>query len=189
MPSKVVEVVLPNKAVALVQAADLDEGTELQEDEGVAEKVGWKDTFDLEQVAGTLEGIAQAIRSGLEKAMPNKTTVELGIELAIKNGMLTSMLVDGKADASLKVTLEWGSQRLPGEEYLGQPGAEPADRPVSPVRDMHQRHRGQISGDRFFRRPGPGTYLRACCAWCTRVAGAVAGSYRHAGGGGCGAAA
>src|SRR5689334_639437 len=109
MPSKVVEVMLPNKAVALVQAADLDEGTELQEDEGVAEKVGWKDTFDLEQVAGTLEGIAQAIRSGLEKAMPNKTTVELGIELAIKNGMLTSMLVDGKADASLKVTLEWGS--------------------------------------------------------------------------------
>jgi len=102
MATKTVEVVLPNKTVGLVQVAELDEGR------GVAEKVSWKDTFDLEHVSGTLEGIAQAIRSGLEKAMPAKTTVELGIDLAVKNGMLTAMLVDGQANASLRVTLEWG---------------------------------------------------------------------------------
>jgi hypothetical protein len=99
---RVVEVVLPNESVALVQAVDLDEGGQ------VAEKVGWKDTFDLAGVSGTLEGVAQAVRSGLEKVTPSKTTVELGIQLAIKNGMLTGLIVDGRADASLTVTLEWG---------------------------------------------------------------------------------
>jgi hypothetical protein len=105
--SRVVEVVLPNKTVALVRAAELDDG-------GAAEKVGWKDTFDFEQVSGMLEGIAQAIRSGLGKVRPSRTTVELGIELAVRNGKLTGLLVDGEADASLRVTLEWGADPEPG---------------------------------------------------------------------------
>jgi hypothetical protein len=105
---RVVEVVLPNNAVALVQAADLDEGGQ------VAEKVGWRDVFDFEGVSGTLEGIAQAVRSGLEKVTPSRTTVELGIELAVKNGKLTGLIVEGDASASLKVTLEWGGQAEAG---------------------------------------------------------------------------
>lgn len=104
MAVRVVEVVLPNQAVALVRAADLDEGGQ------VAEKVGWKDTFDFEAVSGTLEGIAQAVRSGLEKATPSKTTVELGIDLAVKSGKLTGLVVEGNAAASLKVTLEWSGE-------------------------------------------------------------------------------
>jgi hypothetical protein len=103
MASRIVEVKLPNDVVALVQVADLEDGG------SPAQKVSWKDTFDFEQVSGTLEGIAKAIRSGLEKVMPSKTTVELGIELAVRNGKLTGLLVDGQANASLKVTLEWGS--------------------------------------------------------------------------------
>jgi hypothetical protein len=106
---RVVEVTLPNGAVALVRAADLDE------DGGqVAEKVGWRDSFDLAAVSETLEGIAQAVRSGLEKMTPSKTTVELGIQLAVKSGKLTSLVVEGDASASLKVTLEWGGQAQAG---------------------------------------------------------------------------
>jgi hypothetical protein len=105
---RVVEVVLPNKSVALVRATDLDEGGQ------VAEKVGWKDAFDLQGLSGTLEGIAQAVRSGLVKVTPSKTTVELGIELAVKNGKLTGLIVEGDAKASLKVTLEWGGQAESG---------------------------------------------------------------------------
>lgn len=112
MAVRVVEVELPNKTVALVRAADLDEGGQ------VAEKVGWKETFDLSEVSGTLEGIARAIRSGLEKVAPLKTTVELGIQLAVKNGKLTGLIVEGKADASLRVTLEWG-----GESSADDPAA------------------------------------------------------------------
>jgi Trypsin-co-occurring domain 1 len=112
MGSRVVEVVLPNNAVALVRVSDFDDGGQ------VAEKVGWKDTFDFADLAGTFEGIAQAIRSGLEKAAPSKTTVMLGIELAVKNGKLTGLIVDGQADASLTVTLEWSRDRSAD----GQPG-------------------------------------------------------------------
>jgi hypothetical protein len=105
---RVVEVVLPNGTVALVQAADLDGGGQ------VAEKVAWTDTFDFAQVTGTLEGVAHAIRSGLSKVTPSKTTVELGLQLVVKNGKLTALLVEGRADVSLKVTLEWGD-RAAGE--------------------------------------------------------------------------
>jgi Trypsin-co-occurring domain 1 len=104
MANTVVEVLLPNKTMALVQADELDAGG------GPAEKVGLKDAFDFQQVTGTLEGIAQAIRSGLDNVRPNKTTVELAIKLVVKNGRLTGMLIEGQADASLKVTLEWGSE-------------------------------------------------------------------------------
>ncbi len=104
MAVRVVEVMLPNKTVALVRVTDLDEGGQ------VAEKVGWRDVLDSEGVSGMLEGIAQAVRSGLEKVTPSKATVELGIELAVKNGKLTGLIVEGDAKASLRVTLEWGGQ-------------------------------------------------------------------------------
>ena len=105
MAVRIVEVMLPNKTVALVRAVNLDDGGGQ-----VAEKVGWKGVFDFEGVSGTMEGIAQAVRSGLEKVTPSKTTVEFGIELAVKNGKLTGLIVEGDASASLKVTLEWGGQ-------------------------------------------------------------------------------
>jgi hypothetical protein len=104
MAVRVVEVLLPNKTVAFVQAADLDEGGHS------AEKVGRKDIFEFADVSGTLEGIAQAVRSALVKVTPSKTTVELGIQLALKNGKLTGLIVEGKAEASLKVTFEWGME-------------------------------------------------------------------------------
>jgi hypothetical protein len=107
---RVVEVALPNKAVALVRATDLDTNGEFADRAGdqVAERAGWQDGFDFEGVSSTLEGIAQAVRTGLEKIAPTKTTVELGIELAVKNGRLTGLIVEGGVSASLRVTLEWG---------------------------------------------------------------------------------
>jgi hypothetical protein len=100
----VVEVVLPNGKVALMQAADLDD------DGHGAAKVSRKDIFRFEDVSGTLEGIGEMVRSGLEKVKPSKTTVELGIQLAVKNGKLTGLIVEGKVEASLKVTFEWGPE-------------------------------------------------------------------------------
>ncbi len=120
MASGVVEVVLPNGTVALVQVAEVDD-----DGAGPAEKVGWRDAFDLEHVSGMLDGISQAVRSGLGKARPSRTTVELGIDLAVRNGKLTGMLVDGEAAASLRVTLEWAADPVRGEsaEVPGPAGA------------------------------------------------------------------
>ena len=101
MATRVVETKLPNGTMALVQAADHDEGGRH------ADKAGRNDVFDFKNVSGTLEGVAEAVRAGLATVMPSKTTVELGIQLAIKNGKLTGLIVEGKAEASLTVTLEW----------------------------------------------------------------------------------
>jgi Trypsin-co-occurring domain 1 len=100
---RIVEVQLPNGAVALVRANDL--GSD------VAEKVGWPDRFDFGAVAQALEGIADAIRSAVSKAKPTTVRVELGIELAVKSGKLVGLIVEGEGTGSLTVTLEWKGDR------------------------------------------------------------------------------
>ncbi|MEY9857093.1 hypothetical protein ABH935_002701 [Catenulispora sp. GAS73] len=106
MDTSIVEVKLPNGTVALVQAVDAD-ALGADEEDGGAEQVKYSELFDFDKLTATLDGVAHAIKSGVEKALPSKTTVELGISLAVKNGVLAALIVDGKAEASLKVTLEW----------------------------------------------------------------------------------
>lgn len=99
MDTRVVEVTLPNKTIALVRAVDV---------EGVgASKTGFRDKFDFGDVASMLEGLSDGLRSALEKAAPGKVTVELAIELAVKSGKLTGLVVEGEGKGALTVTLEW----------------------------------------------------------------------------------
>lgn len=105
--TRVVEVDLPNGATALVRAREFDGGG--------ARKVGWEGRFDFKDVAQTLEGVTSALRSSLAKARPSKVTVELGVELAIKSGKLTALIVEGEGRGSLTVTLEWEGEHSTGE--------------------------------------------------------------------------
>ncbi len=98
MESKVIEVSLPNGGIALVQAREIDSGG--------ATKTGIG-RFDFEGVAKTLEGVADAIHGAVAKAAPSKVSVELGLEMAVKSGVLVGLVVDGETTASLTVTLEW----------------------------------------------------------------------------------
>jgi hypothetical protein len=41
-----------------------------------ATKTGLRDKFDFDEVAGTLEGISDAIKAALSKAAPDKVTIE-----------------------------------------------------------------------------------------------------------------
>jgi Na+/H+-translocating membrane pyrophosphatase len=100
MDRSVVEVELPNGVTALVQAVDAGGG---------AAKAARAGKLDLSAVMGALEGMSLAVKSALAKAAPDKVSVEFGLELAIKSGALTAMLVDGEGSASLRVTLEWQS--------------------------------------------------------------------------------
>ena len=101
MARRVVEVDLPNGTRALVRANDLDEPTR------GATKTSALSAFDFDEVSGVLEGLSVALRQALAKASPDKVTVELGLELAVKSGKLTGLLVEGEGTASLAVTLEW----------------------------------------------------------------------------------
>lgn len=90
---------LPNGTRALARVID--------EAHGGATKTRAPDLYDFDGVAGTLEGLSDAIRAALRKAAPHKTTVELSLELAVKSGKLTGLLVEGEGRGALKVTLEW----------------------------------------------------------------------------------
>jgi len=98
MNRSIVEVELPNGATALVEAVDAGGG---------AVKAGRDGKSDLSAVMGALEGMSVAVKSALAKAAPDKVSVEFGLELAIKSGALTAMLVGAEGNASLRVTLEW----------------------------------------------------------------------------------
>lgn len=98
MESKVVEVQLPNGAVALVQARQVDGGG--------ATKTGLG-RLDFAGVAAALEGVTEAIRGAVAKAAPSRVSVELGLELAVRSGVLVGLIVDGETAGSLTVTLEW----------------------------------------------------------------------------------
>ncbi len=102
MTTRVVEVDLGDGVVALVRAVEVaDDEVE------VAEKVGWDDRFDFTDVTATLAGVANALRPAVAAAKPHKMTVELGLELALKSGKLTGLVVEGAGKAALEVTLEW----------------------------------------------------------------------------------
>jgi hypothetical protein len=101
MESTVVEVSLPNGAVALVQARQVDGSG--------ATKTGLG-KLNFDGVSATLEGVTEAVRQAVAAAAPSKVTVELGLELAIKSGVLVGLLVDGETTGSLNVTLEWDRQ-------------------------------------------------------------------------------
>jgi hypothetical protein len=80
--------------------------------EGIgATKTGLRDKFKFDEVAGTLEGITDAIKATLAKVTPDKVSVELGIELALKAGQLTALIVEGGGRGALTVTLEWERDR------------------------------------------------------------------------------
>lgn len=108
MESTVVEVTLPNGAVALVQARQVDGGG--------ATKTAFG-RLDFDGVTATLAGITDAVRAAVAKAAPSKVSVELGLELAVKSGVLVGLIVDGESTGSLTVTLEWerGNHDAAGE--------------------------------------------------------------------------
>jgi hypothetical protein len=91
METRVVEVALPNGATALVRAIDV---------EGSAPPRP-RSEVDFRDVAATLEGLSGAIKSALEEAAPQKTTVELGIELAVKSGKLPAYWLEGQGTAAV----------------------------------------------------------------------------------------
>jgi hypothetical protein len=155
MALRIVEVPMPGNTVALLQVADLDEVGH------VAERVGQKETFDLAGVSGTLEGIARAVRAGVHKVTPSKTTVELGIQLVVKNGKLTGLIVEGKVEASLKSP--WSGVRIPHPMVrLHLRPSRTADRAVPPMRWRAFRTRRDGSGPRD-RNAAESTYVRVTC--------------------------
>jgi len=95
-----VTVRLPSGAPMKVEISDSSAG------DGMA-SVGIRDAFDLSSALDTLSELGAITVDKLKAAKPTKATVEFRLGFTLESGKLTSMIVGGKGDASLTVTLEW----------------------------------------------------------------------------------
>ncbi|MFJ3214593.1 CU044_2847 family protein [Kitasatospora sp. NPDC086801] len=79
----------------------------IEEQRGPRDVALRRPSYQLDDLAGTLQTVVGNVRSGLRAAAPDEFTLEFGIELSVKTGVLVSAVtgVDGKA--SLKVTATW----------------------------------------------------------------------------------
>jgi hypothetical protein len=98
---ELVEVVLPDGQTMLARVHAADPVGSGPRDIGLSE------ALSFEGVSDTLEQIGRAVVGALVNVKPERARVEFGLELAVKSGRLTGLLVEGNANASLKVTLEW----------------------------------------------------------------------------------
>jgi hypothetical protein len=64
--------------------------------------------LSFQDLTDAIEGITGAIANSINKVKPDKATVELGLEVAIKSGKLTALWVEGTGKGNLKITLQWG---------------------------------------------------------------------------------
>ncbi|MFJ7274838.1 CU044_2847 family protein [Kitasatospora sp. NPDC098663] len=96
----------------------------IEEQRGPRDVALRRPSYQLDDLASTLQTVVGNVRSGLRAAAPDEFTLEFGIELSVKTGVLVSAVtgVDGKA--SLKVTATW---RKSGETALSGPPNDPAE--------------------------------------------------------------
>lgn len=93
--TRIIPVKLDNDITVMVEAKDL----------GGEQDVS---TLSFQGVTDAIEGIASAIATTIEKVKPDKATVELGLDITIKSGKLTALIVENSGKANLKLTLQWG---------------------------------------------------------------------------------
>ncbi|HSV64511.1 MAG TPA: CU044_2847 family protein [Mycobacteriales bacterium] len=62
----------------------------------------------LSDAMGAIEDFSAGFRKAMEAVAPRRATVEFSMSFAMRAGKLTALFVDGKAEGSVTVTLEWG---------------------------------------------------------------------------------
>lgn len=90
---------MPGGAIVRVRVAE-------EAGDGIG-SVGLGEKLHLEEALTTIGDVAALVRDKLDTVVPTKATVEFGVSFAVQGGKLTALVFDGKADASLTVTLEW----------------------------------------------------------------------------------
>ena len=95
---------------ALVQVLVVDE---LIDDDAVT-NTSLLEHLNVDDLLRPIRAIAERARDALAIAKPSKLTLECGIAVALKNGKLTTLLVQGQADVAMKLTVEWDLEKDSG---------------------------------------------------------------------------
>jgi NTP-dependent ternary system trypsin peptidase co-occuring protein len=128
MSTEVVELTLPDGTPVLVRAERVQESMRRSADGngrgGPADSgaYGPADTgfdgpsdvgrveYSFELVTRTVRGITGELHKALKAVSPDRVSVEVGFDLALKGNHLIALVVSGGVHASLKVKLEWGGE-------------------------------------------------------------------------------
>jgi hypothetical protein len=116
MSTEVVELRLPDGTPVLVRAERVEDPTWPAADGGPSD-TGFGDPSDtglgeysFELVTRTVRGITGELHKALKAVSPDRVSVEVGFDLALKGNHLIALVVSGGVHASLKVRLEWGGE-------------------------------------------------------------------------------
>lgn len=69
--------------------------------------IGLGKALSFDGVRKTVEEIGAQLSAAWDRVKPHEAVVEFGLTLTAKSGPLTGLIVDGKGDASFKITLTW----------------------------------------------------------------------------------
>ena len=58
-------------------------------------------------IVSTIERVSGQVLDSVKRVAPTRAVVELGFGLAVSQGELVTLFAKAKADASIKITLEW----------------------------------------------------------------------------------
>lgn len=96
-----VKVQLPNGTTVVVEAQPIEGEMEVA-----------REILNFTKVTGAIEGVAETLATVWEKVKPRRATAEFGVEFACEPGELLARFVSASAQASLKITLEWGEPEI-----------------------------------------------------------------------------
>lgn len=100
--SEIVEIELPDGETVLAQVTVLDPD------------VGAFDRFRLDEARSAVARIGawahQVVTESLPEP-PDRLGVQIGLKLAVKSGVLTSVVAEASGEASVTVTMEWDRTR------------------------------------------------------------------------------
>lgn len=65
------------------------------------------EVLSFEPARKAIEAVVSEIGDAIKAARPQEASVEIGFTFTAKSGKLTALIVEGGAEASLKVTLTW----------------------------------------------------------------------------------
>lgn len=85
------------------------------------EEVAWR-ALKLGEITGSIKGLVEDLTKPLSAAKCDKLILEFGLDLAVDQGTLTSLLVNASATASIKVSMEWSREVILSQNTTGTEG-------------------------------------------------------------------
>lgn len=96
----------PGGETLVVPVVDLDGTAATDGDQKVGARLP-----DLTDAMKSIKDFSAGLRDALKAVAPDQTTVEFSIGFAMQAGTITAMFVDGTAEGSVTVTMEWGKDQ------------------------------------------------------------------------------